>query len=109
MYTSKELGEHFCTPVPRIKNCLLKAGILQKALKPNLHWEVSEVGQAYICNDKWLSEIIEIIQGVIDKEDEPLIADKTLGVDCNLCEKCFNKKPYYDFFESDKNESGLTK
>lgn len=108
MKSYSELAEYFGIPEQRVKNLLHSAGLLCKVTEPILQWQVTEKGGQYFWSGAWKDSVIEIIEDEMDSQDVKLRADNS-EVDHHTCEKCWQRKPYYCFNESRKNESGLTK
>lgn len=108
MKTYAELANILGVPEQRVMNLLWRARFLYKEEKPSLHWGITEEGAKYYCSGYWNDSVIDILEDKIDEQGQPLIADKS-HIDHNRCNKCGKNKPYYEFFESLKNESGLSK
>ncbi len=108
MRSYSELATLLDIPEQRVKNLLHRAGLLCKESEPKLHWQVTEKGRQYFSEGVWSDEVIDIIEDEMDAQSVKLVADKS-GVDHKICENCSQSKPYYDFNESERNVSGLTK
>jgi hypothetical protein len=108
MRSYSELAKLFNISEQRVKNLLHHAGLLCKEPNPKLHWQVTEKGWQYFSEGVWSDEVRDIIDDAMDAQSAKLVADKS-GVDHKTCENCSQSKPYYDFNESKKNVSGLTK
>lgn len=104
----EELSEHLGVPTQRINNLLNMAGLLDKVVSPKPHWEVSSLGIKYCERGKWSREIIPLLEDQIDRQEERNSVRIT-QVDTDMCEKCWQMKPYYEFFDSHKRPGDLTK
>lgn len=104
----EELSNHLGLPTQRINNLLNMAGLLDKVATPSLQWKITLQGEKYYQEGSWSSKVIPLLEDQIDRQEERSSVRIT-RVDIELCGKCLQEKPYYEFFDSNKRPGDLTK
>lgn len=104
----EELSEILGVPTQRINNLLNMAGLMDKITEPSLRWKVNPKGERFYQEGHWSSKVIPLLEDQIDRQEERSSVRIT-QLDTELCEKCWQEKPYYEFFESNKRRGELTK